>query len=403
MLFLSLIEALSLLRSRLDNAQNTFVIVLAAPSFRISDLLVEDTSARQGKKNGFSLALLSLNRIFVPIMRNTAIFSVLFVAMALLAIANLLWGSLHIPVSSVIDILCGGETEGHPSWTLVIKESRFPQMITAMLCGASLSCCGLMLQTTFRNPLAGPGILGIDAGANLGVALVMLLLGGSVTLGGLSLGGYLLVIVAAMLGALGIMALLLTLSSWLRSPVMLLIAGVIISYMTGSVISLLNFRASEEGVHSFVMWGMGSFNGVSLDRLPLYCILIFSGLLLSLLHVKPLDAMLLGDRYAANLGVNVRRSRNGLLLSSGLLTATTTAFCGPISFLGLAVPHLTRMVFGISTHRILVPGSMLMGACLAMLCNLFSTLPAGGSVIPINVITPLVCAPVILYVIFTHN
>ena len=336
-------------------------------------------------------------------MRQSIIIVFLIVAMLLLAMANLLWGSLGIPVADVMRILLGGQVAEHPQWTYIILESRVPQMLTALLCGMSLSTCGLMLQTLFRNPLAGPSILGIDAGANLGVALVMLSLSGTITLGSLSVSGYLLVIVAAMLGALCIMLLLLLLSSLLRNQVMLLITGVVISYVTGSVISLLNYSATEEGVHNYIVWGMGNFSGVSMDRLPLFCILILMGLLGALLLVKPLDAILLGERYATNLGVNVHRTRNWLLLCTGLLTATTTAFCGPISFLGLAVPHIARLTLRTSRHRVMLPGSMLMGACLTLLCNLLCTMPASGSIIPVNVITPLIGAPVILYVILKRR
>lgn len=336
-------------------------------------------------------------------MRQSIIIVFLIVAMLLLAMANLLWGSLGIPVADVMRILLGGQVAEHPQWTYIILESRVPQMLTALLCGMSLSTCGLMLQTLFRNPLAGPSILGIDSGANLGVALVMLSLSGTITLGSLSVSGYLLVIVAAMLGALCIMLLLLLLSSLLRNQVMLLITGVVISYVTGSVISLLNYSATEEGVHNYIVWGMGNFSGVSMDRLPLFCILILMGLFSAMLLVKPLDAILLGERYATNLGVNVHRTRNWLLLCTGLLTATTTAFCGPISFLGLAVPHIARLTLRTSRHRVMLPGSMLMGACLTLLCNFLCTMPASGSIIPVNVITPLIGAPVILYVILKRR
>ena len=246
-------------------------------------------------------------------MRQSAIIIALIVVMLLLGVANLIWGSLRIPAADAVHILLGGQVEAHPQWTFIIRESRFPQMLTALLCGMSLSTCGLLLQTLFRNPLAGPSILGIDAGANLGVALVMLFLGGTVTLGSLSVSGYLLVIVAAMLGALCIMLLLLLLSSVLRNQLMILITGVIISYVTGSIISLLNYSATEEGVHNYSVWGMGNFSGVSLDRLPLYCILLAIGMIGAVLLVKPLDAILLGERYAANLGVNVHNTRNWLL------------------------------------------------------------------------------------------
>ena len=327
----------------------------------------------------------------------------LAVAMVLLSVANVLWGSLDIPVGDVWRILCGGEVEGHPAWRIIVLQGRIPQMLTALLTGSALGTCGLLLQTAFRNPLAGPSILGIDSGANLGVALVLLLLGGTATIGGMTLGGHLLVVVAAMVGALAIMALLMLLSSLLRSQVMLLITGVIISYVTGSIIQLLNYSATEQGVHSFVIWGMGNFASVGIERLPVFCALSFLGLLLATLLIKPLDALLLGDRYAENLGIRIGRVRQMLLLVTGLLTATTTAFCGPISFIGLAVPHLARLALGTSYHRTLMPATMLIGANLALACNLLSTLPRDGSIIPISVITPLIGAPVVLHVILKQK
>jgi iron complex transport system permease protein len=276
-------------------------------------------------------------------------------------------------------------------------------MVTALLTGTALGTCGLLLQTAFRNPLAGPSILGIDSGANLGVAIVLLLLGGTASIGNLALGGHLLVVVAAMVGALAIMALLMILSKLLRSQVMLLITGVIISYVTGSIIQLLNYSATEQGVHSFVIWGMGNFASVGIERLPVFCALSCLGLLLATLLIKPLDALLLGDRYAENLGVRIGRIRQMLLLVTGLLTATTTAFCGPISFICLAVPHLARLALGTSYHRTLMPATMLIGANLALACNLLSTLPRDGSIIPISVITPLIGAPVVLHVILKQK
>ena len=327
----------------------------------------------------------------------------LTVLMVLLSIANVLWGSLDIPVKDVWQILCGNEVEGHPAWSIIILQGRIPQMLTALLTGTTLGTCGLLLQTAFRNPLAGPSILGIDSGANLGVAIVLLLLGGTASIGSLALGGHLLVVVAAMVGALSIMALLMILSRLLRSQVMLLITGVIISYVTGSIIQLLNYSATEQGVFSFVIWGMGNVASVGIERLPVFCVLSFVGLFLALLLIKPLDALLLGDRYAENLGIRIGRVRQMLLLVTGLLTATTTAFCGPISFIGLAVPHLARLTLGTSYHRTLMPATMLIGANLALLCNLLSTLPRDGSLIPISVITPLIGAPVVLHVILRQK
>lgn len=327
----------------------------------------------------------------------------LAVLMVLLSIANVLWGSLNIPIKDVWQILCGNEIEGHPAWSIIVMQGRVPQMLTALLTGTALGTCGLLLQTAFRNPLAGPSILGIDSGANLGVAIVLLLLGGTASIGSLTIGGHLLVVIAAMVGALTIMALLMLLSRLLRSQVMLLITGVIISYVTGSVIQLLNYSATEQGVHSFVIWGMGNFASVGIERLPIFCTLSCIGLLLALLLIKPLDALLLGDRYAENLGISIGRVRQMLLLVTGLLTATTTAFCGPISFIGLAVPHLARLTLGTSYHRMLMPATMLIGANLALACNLLSTLPRDGSIIPISVITPLIGAPVVLHVILKNK
>jgi len=324
----------------------------------------------------------------------------LMLVTAVLFVASLYWGSVRIPVYAVTDVLLGHHnTLEHPSWVYIVMESRLPQAITALLCGASLSAAGLLLQTAFRNPLAGPSILGIDSGANLGVAIVILLAGGTITTGNITFGGFTLVITAALVGALAVMALLLVLNQLLRNDVMLLIAGIMIGYLTSSVISLLNYQATEEGVTSFMRWGLGSFSGVSTERLPWFCSLAGLGICMALLLIKPLNALLLGENYARNLGISIRRTRTFLLFTTGLLTACCTAFCGPISFLGLAVPHIARLFLGSANHRVLLPATLFTGASLALLCNLVSTIPANATVIPINVITPIIGAPVVLWVI----
>lgn len=330
---------------------------------------------------------------------NSASIAIIILALAAVAlgVANLYWGSVHIPCAEVTNILAGRGSE-RQSWAYIIWENRVPQAVTAIFSGAGLAAAGLMLQTVFRNPLAGPSILGIDGGANLGVALVMLLMGGSFVAGTFSLSGFVLVIVAAMLGAWGIMLVLIAFSRLLRSNTMLLITGVMIGYLTSSAISLLNYGATEEGVRSFMVWGLGSFANVTVDRLPAFVVTMAAGLSGSMLLIKPLNALLLGDNYATNLGVNVRRTRTALLFATGLLTATSTAFCGPIAFVGLAVPHIARLVLGTADHRLLLPATMLTGACLTLTCNLLSTLPS-QSVIPINVITPVLGAPVVIWVI----
>lgn len=317
-------------------------------------------------------------------------------------VVSLLIGSVSIPVSETFRILIGEESV-KPSWQYIVIESRLPQAVTAMLCGASLAVCGLILQTAFRNPLAGPSIFGVNSGAGLGVALVMLFFGGSVSAGTVSIGGFMAVLLAAFAGAMGVMALIFFFSTLVRSHVMLLIVGIMIGYMAGSAISLLNFFATDEGVKSYMVWGMGSFGGVSLKMLPTFSVITLITLAVSLALVKPLNALVLGDRYAENLGVNIIRVRNWLLLVTGVLTAVITAFCGPVAFIGLAVPHIARLVLGTDNHRVLLPATILTGSAVALLCNILTVLPGEGGIIPLNSITPLIGAPVVIYVILSRR
>lgn len=316
--------------------------------------------------------------------------------------ANLFLGSVDIPVQAVIDILLGREVE-RETWNFIIWESRLPQCITALLCGASLSASGLMLQTVFNNPLADTSILGISSGASLGVALVLLMGGGSIVAGAFTLSGFLSVIFGAFLGAALVLGLILFLSTLIKNTIMLLIAGIMIGYVTSSLISLLNFFATAEGVQSFMIWGLGNFGGVSLKQLPVFSVVTLSGLIGSVLLIKPLNALLLGVRYAENLGINIRRVRNILLAATGLLTAVTTAFCGPVAFIGLAVPHVARLMLGTSNHNSLMPVTLLTGSAVALLCNLICILPGEVGVIPLNAVTPVLGAPVIIYVIVNQR
>lgn len=322
----------------------------------------------------------------------------LTVIIVMLFMANLLVGSVSIPASDVLRILMGEEA-GKASWRFIIWQSRLPQALTALLCGASLAVCGLMLQTALKNPLAGPSILGIDAGASLGVALVMLAFGGSITTTAFSVSGFVSIMLGAFVGAMAIMALILFLSTMIRSSVMLLITGIMVGYIASSAISLLNFFATEEGVQSYLIWGLGNFGGVSIQQMPLFAVVVLIGLFLSILLIKPLNALLLGERYAENLGVNTWRVRNYLLVITGLLTAITTAFCGPIAFIGLAVPHVARLLLGTENHNSLLPVTILTGSAVALFCNLICVLPGENGIIPLNAVTPIVGAPVIIYVI----
>lgn len=324
---------------------------------------------------------------------------VLALCILVLFALNLLLGSIAIPAEDVWAILTGGEGVKE-SWRYIIIESRLPQAITATLCGAALSVSGLMLQTAFKNPLAGPSVLGINGGAALGVALVMMAMGGNVSAFMFSANGFMAVFIAAFVGAMGVTALIFVFSFAVQNRVMLLIIGLMISYLSSSVISLLNFFATEEGVKSFVVWGLGNFSGVSLRHVPVFAGVTVAGLSTSVILIKSLNTLLLGDKYAESLGISLMSIRNKLLITTGLLTAITTAFCGPIAFIGLAVPHIARLLLGTENHRQLLPITILTGSAVALLCNLICYLPKNGEIIPINAITPLIGAPIVIWVIY---
>ena len=332
-------------------------------------------------------------------MRRGVVINCLLVLLVVVLLAvNLAVGSVSIPLRDVISIVMGHEA-ARPSWQFIIMESRLPQALTAMLCGGSLAVSGLMLQTAFKNPLAGPSIFGINSGAGVGVALVMLALGGSLSIGSVSISGFVAVLAAAFVGAMAVMGLIFLFSTVVRNNVMLLIVGIMIGYIANGVVSLLNFFATDEGVKSYMVWGMGSFGGVPMNQIPLFAALCVVGLIGALLLVKPLNALLLGEMYAENLGINTRRVRNWLIIITGLLTAVTTAYCGPIMFIGLAVPHIAHLLFRQADHRILMPGTILAGAVIALLCNVICFLPGESGVIPLNAVTPVMGAPVIIYII----
>lgn len=325
-------------------------------------------------------------------------FVVITLAIIALFVINIIYGAVKIPINSIIDIFSGND-EVNESWKYIILQTRLPQALTAILCGGALAVSGLLLQTAFCNPLAGPSIFGINSGASLGVAFVMLLFGGSITAGAVSVTGFLAVLIAAFVGAVAVMAVLLFFSNLVNNNVMLLITGIMIGYISSSAISLLNFFATEEGVHSYMIWGLGNFGGVSMAQMPLFAAVTIIGLICALLLIKPLNAVLLGEQYAENLGINTIKLRNCLLLVTGLLTAVTTAYCGPIAFIGLAVPHIARMLLKTDNHRYLIPGTILSGAAISLLCNIICVLPGDNGIIPLNAVTPIMGAPVIIYVI----
>ncbi len=323
-------------------------------------------------------------------------------AIIVLFALNIAFGTVKIPLNEVIGIIQGKGSE-HVGWEYIILQTRLPQAITALLCGGSLAVSGLLLQTAFRNPLAGPSVFGINSGASLGVAFVMLLFGGSITTGSVSITGFFAILTAAFVGAAIVMAVLLLFASLVNNDVMLLIIGIMIGYISSSAISLLNFFATEEGVHSYTIWGLGNFGGVSMSQIPIFSVVTIIGLLGSILLIKPLNTILLGEQYAENLGVNTVRLRNCLLFITGLLTASATAFCGPITFIGLAVPHIARLLLNTDNHKYIIPGTILTGMAIALLCNIICILPGESGIIPLNAITPLMGAPVIIYIVMKRK
>lgn len=324
---------------------------------------------------------------------------VLVLLILLLMVLNLTTGSVDIPMRAVWSILTDGDAVVKESWRFIVWEVRFPETVTALLAGAALAVSGLLLQTAFRNPLAGPDVFGINSGSAFAVALVMLGMGGVVSVGSFTASGYFAILLGAFLGAMLVTAVIFLFSTMVRNNVMLLIVGIMIGYISSSAISLLNFFATEEGVKNYMVWGMGSFGNVSKDNLPLFSIVSLLGLLLSMAMVKNLNALLLGEQYAENLGVNTRRMRHCLLVVTGILTANVTAFCGPVAFIGLATPHIVRLLLNTENHHRLLPTTMLMGSVMALLCNLFCYAPGEKGVIPLNAVTPLFGAPVIIYVL----
>ena len=329
---------------------------------------------------------------------NKLTYILLGIAIPILFLANILYGAISIPIEEIWAILTNSN-QVNESWKIIVTESRLPQAITALLSGSALAISGLLLQTLFRNPLAGPSILGISDGANLGVAIAMLALGGQI--GGL--GGYMTIALSALIGAMVILSIIIYFSGKVRSNILLLIIGIMVGYLVSSSISILNYHASADKVHKFVMWGMGDFSSVSLDKLPFFAIILIIGLVMALMLSKPMNALLMGENYASNLGVNIKRVRTAILINTGILVAIVTAFCGPISFIGIAVPHISRLIIGSANHRHLIPVTLLTGGAIALICNILTIIPGSNTILPLNAITPLFGAPVILYVIMSKK
>lgn len=333
--------------------------------------------------------------------RPVLAFLLIFVSILLFFILNLVLGTIAIPVDSIWNILWGTGEESD-IWQNIIWKSRLPQTLTALIAGAGLSISGLQMQTVFRNPLAGPSELGISSGASLGVALVILLSGNiaGMALSSLGLFGEVAISFAAIAGAMAVMAIIIAISQRVRGNVILLIMGVMIGYIATAIIGVLKFFSNDEDVRAYVIWGLGSFAKVSGDQVSTFVYIMLALIPLSFLLIKTLNLMLLGEGYARNLGLNIKRSRLSVIACSCVITAIVTAYCGPIVFLGLAVPHLCRTLFVTSDHRILMPAVTLTGASLALFCNLVARMPGFEGALPINSVTALIGAPIVISVLF---
>ena len=319
-------------------------------------------------------------------------------------ILNLLLGSVEIPMGDIFAILFRGEN-GNIIWTNIIMKSRLPQALTAMMAGAGLGVSGLLMQTVFRNPLAGPSVLGISSGASLGVACIVLLSGsiGGVALSKLGVIGEVTITLSAIIGSLLIMALIAMVSQKVRGNVTLLIMGVMIGYIANAIIGVLKFFSAEEDIRAYVIWGLGSFSRVSGGQTYVFVILMLILLPSAFFLIKTLNLLLLGDSYARNLGLNIKRARMIVIGCSGVLVAVVTAYCGPVIFLGLAVPHICRGLFHTSNHATILPATLLGGASLALLCNIIARLPGFEGALPVNSVTALVGAPVVMWVLFNRR
>ncbi len=320
-------------------------------------------------------------------------------------VLSLAIGSVNIPLDQIVTVLLGGEAE-RASWTNIVLKFRLPKALTAALAGAALGVSGLMMQTFFRNPLAGPFVLGISSGASLGVALVVLSAGtvGGALLAGFGLTGDLMLAAAAALGAGGTMLIVLVMAGRVQSSMTLLILGLMMGYLVSAVVSLLLYFAIPERIQAYISWTFGSFGGVTWSQMPILAGGVALGLVISLALTKSLNALLLGEGYARSLGLNVALTRVAIIGATALLAGTVTAFCGPIGFVGMAVPHLCRSLFNTSDHRVLVPGTMLTGAIVALIAALLAEVPGHNLVLPLNAVTAMIGAPVVIAVVLRrHN
>ena len=313
---------------------------------------------------------------------------------SLLFFSNLVVGSTSLSLSQIFDALFNQGTPDVVTHFIVV-ETRLPAAATATLAGGSLAVIGLLLQALFHNPLADPGLLGVSGGASLGAAICILLIGINYLSAEAAI-GFSVTILSAFIGAIIVTLLLFLCNKLFKNSLILLLFGVMLSYTLNAIVTMLNFQASADNLRSFFSWQMGDFSSLTLSDLPIFALLSFAGCLLALTQTKPLNLLRMGDDYARNAGIHARSFRAITLLVAGLLTATVTAFCGPIAYIGLVTPHFTRILFHTSDYRSLLPLSMLWGGNIALLCNLISSLPGANGLIPINTTSSIMSLPFLI-------
>jgi iron complex transport system permease protein len=336
---------------------------------------------------------------------RSVLLAVLAVLVVIFFVLDIMLGSVAIPFREVFRIIFLHESDNQ-AWLFIIEKIRVPKALTAVLVGCGLSVSGLQMQTLFRNPLAGPSELGITAGAGLGVAAVMLAGGSSASIYAISqlgISGSWLIIAMASLGSALVLSLIMLIAGKIRDNVILLIVGVMIGTITLSIISIWQYFSQPEQLQEYIMWTFGSLGGVTRYHLYVLGGVVIFGLLLAYISSKSLNALLLGENYARSMGLSIGKTRLVIMASTSLLTGSITAFCGPIGFIGIAIPHITRSLLGTANHRILIPGTCLMGTVLMLICDIIAQLPGSQTVIPINVVTSLLGAPVVIWIIISRN
>ncbi len=334
--------------------------------------------------------------------RNTFLFSILSILLLLTFLLNISFGQVAIPFKEVIKSLFGSHTSKE-TWEYIIVNFRLPKAITAILVGIGLSISGLLMQTLFRNPLAGPYVLGLSSGSSLGVAFVIL--GAGIL--PLSLADFLLssygIILASCLGSFMVLLLVLTISKFLRDTMTILIAGLMFSSFASAIVSILTYFSSAEKLQKFTFWSMGSIGNISWPNILILFIAICIGLLISLFSIKSLDGLLLGENYAKSLGLKIKKSRRMIILATSILAGSITAFAGPIAFIGLAVPHLSKLIFQTSNHLVLFWGTIIIGAIIMLFCDMVSQMPGFDLTLPINAITSIIGAPIVIWLLVRKN